>query len=78
MHLNGQRAVDVSDFNATFDKTLCGLKDEAVLLVLSNRKIESALDGFGLRLGMQRSLGTFDLGSVQLKVFVSSFGKSGQ
>ncbi len=45
--------------------------------MLGNREVESALDGLGLRLGMQRSLGPLDLGRVQLKVFVSSFGRRG-
>ena len=55
--------------------SLRGLNDQAVSLVLRNREIESALDGFGLCLGVQHSLGALDLGWVQLKVFVSSFGQ---
>jgi len=54
---------------------LSGLKDQAVLLMLHNREVQSTLDGFGFRLGMQRSLGALDLGRVQLKMFVGSLGR---
>src|SRR5271157_2300329 len=45
--------------------------------MLRNREVQSALDGFGFGLGMQRSLGALDLCRIQLKVFVSSFGRCG-
>jgi hypothetical protein len=75
LHLANQRAVDVLDLNATLDKTFRGLRNQTVLLVFRNREVQSALDGFGFRLGMQRSLGALDLRRVQLKVFVGSFGR---
>jgi hypothetical protein len=62
LHLPTQRAEDVLDLDTTLDKSLRGLKDQAVLLMLRNREIQSALDGLGVRLGMRWSLGTLDLG----------------
>jgi hypothetical protein len=53
------------------------MKQQAILLVYRNREVQSALDGFGLRLGMQRSLGVLDLGLVQLEVFVGSLDYCG-
>ena len=47
LHLTNQRAVDVLNLDATLDETLRGLKDQAVLLMLRDREVQSTLDGLG-------------------------------
>ena len=55
-HLLCRLAVNVSDLNAAFEKTLVGLPSELVSLVLGDNDVQGAFDCFRLGFGVQNFL----------------------